>query len=139
MKSPLEAMIRHLEMIQTIISRMAGNSFLLKGWSVTLVAALFALAAKDSNPLFLFVAYVPCICFWALDGYFLRQERLFRRLYDHVRKFDDTAIDFSMDTTLFKADVQGWLRTMFSITIVAFHGVVLVTIIVFTTWAISFK
>jgi hypothetical protein len=34
---------KHLELIQAVISRMAGNSFLLKGWSVTLAAALLAL------------------------------------------------------------------------------------------------
>jgi len=36
---------------------MANNSFLLKGWSVTLVAALFALAAKDSDKKYIVVAY----------------------------------------------------------------------------------
>jgi hypothetical protein len=31
--------IKHLEMIQAVISRLANNSFLLKGWSITLVSA----------------------------------------------------------------------------------------------------
>jgi hypothetical protein len=41
----MDAQIAHLQMIQAVITRMGSNSFLLKGWSVTLVAALFALAA----------------------------------------------------------------------------------------------
>jgi hypothetical protein len=65
----------HLEMIQGVINRMAGNSFLLKGWTITLVAALFALAQKESNPMFMYLAYFPSTVFWALDAYYLRQER----------------------------------------------------------------
>ena len=34
----MEKKIKHLEMIQGVINRMAGNSFALKGWSVTLIA-----------------------------------------------------------------------------------------------------
>ena len=40
-----EARVQHLELIQGVIGRMGQNSFLLKGWSVTLVTALIALAA----------------------------------------------------------------------------------------------
>jgi hypothetical protein len=39
----------HLEFLQAAINRMAGNLFLLKGWTITLIAALFALAAKDTT------------------------------------------------------------------------------------------
>lgn len=67
----------HLEMIQGVIARIAGNSFLLKGWSVTIAAALFALAARDSNSQFACIALLPSIVFWGLDAYYLRQERLF--------------------------------------------------------------
>ena len=76
-----EDKLKHLEFIQTAINRMSANSFLLKGWSVTLVAALFALAAKDANPKYVIVAYLPVLIFWFIDGYFLFQERLFRALY----------------------------------------------------------
>lgn len=69
----------HLEMIQGIINRMGANSFLLKGWTITLVAALFALAQKESNSAYMFLAYFPAIIFWVLDGYYLWQERLFSK------------------------------------------------------------
>jgi len=52
---------------------MAGNSFLLKGWSVTVTSGLFALSAKDNNPIFAFVAFFPSLVFWGLDAYYLRQ------------------------------------------------------------------
>ena len=41
--------VEHLKLIQGVIDRMARNSFHLKGWSVALVSALFALAAADTN------------------------------------------------------------------------------------------
>lgn len=33
---------KHLALVQGVINRLAGNSFSLKGWSVTLVSALLA-------------------------------------------------------------------------------------------------
>ena len=43
---------KHLELVQGVINRMAGNSFMLKGWAVTLVAGIFALAGKDIEKLY---------------------------------------------------------------------------------------
>ena len=121
---------KHLEFIQGVINRMAGNSFLLKGWSVTLVAALFALSAKESYLGFVYLAYFPAIAFWILDGYFLRQEKLFRELYNCVRVKKEEEIDFSMDTESFKKKVVSWFCVMFSTTLRIFHGVVIVSIII---------
>jgi hypothetical protein len=47
----MENKLKHLEFIQQAINRMASNLFLLKGWTVTLIAAMFALAAKESRDL----------------------------------------------------------------------------------------
>jgi len=38
---------KHLEVIQTIINRMTVDWFLLKSWTITLVADLFAFSAKE--------------------------------------------------------------------------------------------
>jgi hypothetical protein len=104
-----------------VISRMAGNSFLLKGWSVTLVAALFALAAKDSNTRFIPVAYYPVLVFWILDGYFLSQERSFRALYDKVRQLPPETIDFSMDAREFNTGRNTWSSATLSTTLLLFY------------------
>jgi hypothetical protein len=137
----MEAKLKHLEMIQGIINRMAGNSFLLKGWSVTLISALFALAAKDSNQFFLYLAYFPCVAFWSLDGYFLWQERMYRKLYQEVSAKDTNAIDFDMNATKFKEDVDSCFSVCFSTTLKLFHGVifgviVLIMIIIISTGSI---
>ena len=90
---------KHLGMILRIVDRLSVNSFLLKGWSVVLVSALFALTAKDANPFFVYLCYFPAVSFWGLDGFFLRQERLYRQLYDGVRSQpEDAAVGLARDT-----------------------------------------
>ena len=125
----MEDKIRHLEMIQSVINRLAGNSFMLKGWSITLVAALFALAAPDTDIVFVCLAYIPAGMFWALDGYFLWQEQLFRDLYEDVRLRDEGEIDFSMDTGRF-TERRSYSRAVLSKTLIPFHGVLIVAIII---------
>lgn len=119
----MESKIKHLEFIQGAINRMAGNLFLLKGWSITLVSALFAFSAKDANKAYVIIAYFPALIFWILDGYFLSQERRFRSLYEYVRRIDERDIDFSMNTNVVKPEKQHtWLGSMFSPTLVIYYG-----------------
>ncbi|MGO8932009.1 MAG: hypothetical protein ACLQU3_34590 [Limisphaerales bacterium] len=122
----------HLGMIQGVVNRMAGNSFLLKGWTITLVAALFALAQKESNPKFMYLPYFPAIVLWALDAYYLRQERLFRKLYDQVRKKAEPDIDFSMSTRGVQKEAGKYSRALFSKTVLPFYGGLVVAIFVAT-------
>lgn len=119
----------HLLTIQTIIARMGVNSFLLKGWSVTLISALFALSVGKANVSFVCIALLPCIVFWALDGYFLWQERIFRALYDQVRVMDEKSIDFSLGTQGVIAQAPSFVKSIFSRTLVAFHGPLLLSIV----------
>ena len=133
----MEAKLKHLEMIQGIINRIGGNSFLLKGWSVTLISALFALAAKDSNQFFIYLAYFPCIAFWSLDGYFLWKERMYRKLYQEVAQISDESINFDMNASKFKDDVDSWFSICFSTTLRLFHGVIFGVIILIMVIIIS--
>ncbi len=120
----------HLGMIQSVVNRLAQDSFLLKGWSVVLVSALFALAANSSNQCFVYLAYFPAIAFWILDGYFLWQERLFRALYDKVRVLNEENIDFSMDASELKTENKSWCDAIFSKTLLIFHGTTIGSIVI---------
>ena len=82
------------------------------------------MAAKDSNQFFLYLAYFPCVAFWSLDGYFLWQERMYRKLYQDVTKKDLESIDFDMNATKFKDEIDSWFSTCFSTTLSIFHGVI---------------
>jgi hypothetical protein len=77
---------KYLEMIQAVISRLSSNSFLLKGWSVTLASALLGYASTQRNDLIASLTLLPALVFWALDAYYLAQERLHRDLFDKARK-----------------------------------------------------
>ena len=122
--------LQHLEMIQGVINRMAHTSFLLKGWSVVLVSAMFAVSAHNARPNFALLAYFPALIFWGLDAYYLMQERLFRDLYDRIRKLDPTEVDFSMATSTDISRRWLWGRAVFSKTLIAYHLVIVVTILI---------
>lgn len=77
---------------------MSNNSFMLKGWTVTLVAGIYALSAKDADKMFFLVSYLPILIFWFLDTYYLWQEKIYRCLYDEVRIKSNDEIDFDMNT-----------------------------------------
>ena len=124
-----DKMQAHLAMIQGVVNRLAQSSFLLKGWSVVLVSALLAFAANSSEALVLYIPLLPAIVFWALDGYFLWQERLFRALYDHVRTQEEASLDYGLDTDS-APNRSRYRQAVFSRTISLFHGAVLVTILV---------
>jgi hypothetical protein len=134
----------HLQMIQGVVNRLAQNSFLIKGWSVLLVAALFALAANNDKPPFAWVALFPALTFWILDGYFLWQERMFRALYDAVCGKPEEKIDYSMNTSPFREKVVGWSSAAFNIwpprnTLFIFHGTIVVAILAVAAILISLQ
>jgi hypothetical protein len=112
-----ENKLKHLEFIQNVITRMNTNSFMIKGWMAALVTALFALAAKDADLHYIFITLFPIPFLWALDAYYLSQERQFRELYDFVRIKEEDNIDFSMNTKDFKKRENSWLYTTFSKTL----------------------
>ena len=128
--------LKHLEMIQNIVNRMASGSTFLKGWTVIFVAAVIGFVLKDSKPVYVGITIIPTLAFWALDGIYLRQEKLFRALYDKVRLLEDEDIDFSMETSEVNKDVESWFRICFSKTIWPFYTPILVVIVAVLIWAL---
>ena len=136
----MEKKLAHLEMIQAVITRMASNSFALKGWAVTLVAGLFALSSKDANQFYYLVTYIPIVVFWYLDAYYLCQERMYRNLYEKVRELDEDKIDFSMNAAAkeFQTDKTTVANCFLSKTILGFYlplavvtaGIIIITAII---------
>lgn len=118
----IEVRIAHLGFIQGVINRMGANSFLLKGWSITLVAAIFALSAKDADQKFILLAYFPVVVFWMLDAFFLHQEKLFRKLYEEVAAGHVSSDQFTLDTSIVVQSVPSAVRIFFSKTLFPFHG-----------------
>ena len=124
----MEKKLKHLEFIQSIITRMASNSFLLKGWSITIVSALIALFADKNNFDYLVIACFPILIFWVLDLYFLRLERKFRGLYDEIIQKNEDEINFSMEIKHIK---KTYCEALFSVTSLFYIGSIITITLIF--------
>lgn len=118
----MENKLKHLELIQSVVTRMATNSFMIRGWSITLVSAVFGLAAAGANFKFITITYFAIPLFLLLDGYYLHQERCFRALYESVALKTESQIDFSMNSKVFNSGRNTWINSIFSLTIGIFYG-----------------
>jgi len=125
-----EFMLKEIEIIQDIIKRMAFNSFVIKGWTITLVAVILLLKGGKYQ---VFIAFIPLFVFWFLDAYFLWQERLYRRLYNWVinNRLKTAEYLFDMNAYRFKNEEQSKLRIMFSITLGWFYGSILILTLIY--------
>ncbi|MFX0028688.1 MAG: hypothetical protein ACFE8B_05735 [Candidatus Hermodarchaeota archaeon] len=77
----------YFNIIQNVISRMAQNSFLIKAWLVTIVAAIIVLTFSMTSIIVFVVLMIITIIFWTLDSYYLKIERLYRHLY--IKKVEE--------------------------------------------------
>jgi len=122
MEVPKEYMLKEMEIIQDIIHRMAQNSFWIKGWTVTLVIGTLLLKGAEKHQAWL--AFIPLVVFWILDAYFLRQERMYRKLYqwviEHRPQTDEHLFD--MNAYRFAHQVQSIPRILVSMTLGLFYG-----------------
>lgn len=120
-------LFKEIEIVQPIINRMGHNSFLIKGWAITLVVIVMVFRNLPDQA---YLAIIPLAAFWCLDAYYLRQERLYRDLYKWLvanRLKTDKRL-LSMDTSQF--NVSFW-RTLFSSTLVLFYVLILVLVLAF--------
>lgn len=117
----LKIMFEELRIAQEIIKRMANNSFLIKGWSITLVIGILLLKGTEITA---YLTYIPIVFFWYLDAYFLWLERLYRKLYDWIRenRLKTTEHLFDMNYSRFTGQEKTLLQVAFSKTLLSFHG-----------------
>lgn len=125
-----EYMFKEIDIIQDFIKRMAFNSFMIKGWAITLVVITLLLKGTEYQ---VWLAFIPLLVFWFLDAYFLWQERLYRKLYGWVvnNRLETSEYLFDMNAYRFKDKVQSKYRIMFSITLGWFYGSIAILIIIY--------
>src|SRR5437764_6004444 len=100
----------------------------MKGWSVTVAGAFFGFAVNSDNRWLAVAGVLPTLVFWGLDAYFLRAERLFRKLYGRVRIGDDvppffmsaTSLKFTKLLSEEERQELSWPRTALSPTLLLF-------------------
>lgn len=133
MQSDDYSRLEHLKLVQGVITRMGQNSFALKGWSVTLVAALMALAVNAHRRAYALLGLFPSVIFWALDAYYLCQERRFRDVYDEVCAGKRKTYSLAPPHLTRSKRFRGWLRTLLRPTVLYLHlgiSVVIIAIII---------
>lgn len=124
-----EEKIKHLEIIQSVINRLANNSFLIKGWMITVSLADFTLFINQKEtPLLVIISFIV-ILFWVLDAYYLRQERLFRKLYSNCVR-ENNVEPFDMDVSKYNKEVDPLAGTMFSYPTLLFYISIFITSII---------
>lgn len=126
--------IAHLGMIQGVINRMAANSFALKALAVTITAAIIAITGTQQNTpnSVSYLGLLPVFVFWMMDAKYLRLERLYRKLYDHIRtgrEFDP----FGMNTAQFDGVVSSTLSIAISWSLIWFYLAVAAALVA-VTW-----
>ncbi len=133
-----EYMLKEIEIIQDIIKRMAFNSFMIKGWVITLVVVALLLKGTKYQ---IGIAFIPLLVFWFLDAYFLWQERLYRKLYEWVitNRLNTEEYLFNMNAYRFKDKVQSRVRIMFSITLGWFYGSIAILIVIYALVVLIIK
>lgn len=118
---------KHLEFVQATISRLAGNSASTKTWTVTIGLAGFGLAKVKTDPSIAIAAVLLVAVLGLLDSRYLRQERLFRKLFDAVRKDDGGTSVYSMNASAFASDKSCRLRAcLVSWSVAGFYGLLVV-------------
>jgi hypothetical protein len=71
-------------MIQSIISRLAGQSTTVKGWCITVTAALLGFGVSTATSVIALIAVYVVLAFAVLDAYYLALERAYRALYSRA-------------------------------------------------------
>lgn len=78
------ATIAHLNMLQAVITRLAGNSAQCKTWCVAIVSALFGLAGATKSGRIAAAAIIPIAVFGFVDAAYLANEKAYRDLYNAI-------------------------------------------------------
>lgn len=112
---------KHIDIIQSTINRMASNCFIIKGWCITLVAALCTISATQDRSVIYLLAYIPTVLFSLLDAFYLWIERRYVRLHEEIIKQENGVPDFSMNTTEYKGTKGGYCGAFFSWSVAPFY------------------
>lgn len=111
-KDRKEILYKEIDLIQSCISRMSQNSFMVKGWLLSLIAVILALLPENVNiSILCLISFIVIACFWYLDAFFLKIERLYRWKYNWVIMNRLKSEDFIFDLNPHNSKM--WLKSDF--------------------------
>lgn len=124
---------KHLEFIQAVIARLASSSTASKGWGLTVATAAFGFSAAKLVPVVAGLGLVVLIFFGILDSYYLREERLFRYLYDDARQGNVAVFSMNKNDYSSKCKRRSVIRSW---SVLGFYGPLLLVGLGVLTWSI---
>jgi hypothetical protein len=130
---------KHLEFAQGVINRLSSNTFLFKGWSITIIGVIFTAMFTTSNYNLLWLILGIALMFWFIDAYYLMLERGYRKLYDKIAETEVDKIDYKMGIKEF-SKFSAWFSAFHSHVLLMFYGVVIliaVAFLIFNNYDIS--
>ncbi|MFU2077987.1 hypothetical protein [Avibacterium endocarditidis] len=121
MKNKTEIIYKEIDLLQACITRMANNSFVIKGWAITLVSLILTLNNNQSK--FNWIIIIPILAFWYLDAFFLNTERVYRTQYDWVIKNRENTNEnlYELNPSKFQGN-ESILETIISKSLLIFYG-----------------
>lgn len=131
-----EILLKEIDLIEDCIKRMSSNSFMLKGWSITVLGILLGFMTNlDNWKLISYISVPLCFGFWYLDAFYLKLEKLYTRKYNWIIKNRLTTKDYAFN--LNPNEKNMWLITensdiniikdvMLSRTLCPLYGVMLI-------------
>lgn len=138
-----EILHKEIDLIQSLISRMAQNSFLLKGWMISIIVAVLALTKEtiltDNITYFSLILCLPLFVFWYLDAFFLHKEKCYRKLYNWVieNRINSTEFKYSLNYKRFEDKVDSIFKIMFSKTLFPFYGITAIILVAITIYNLT--
>jgi hypothetical protein len=116
-----ELRVKHLEMLQTVIARMAGYGASFKSYCITVTTAVIGFAFTLHRPAVAALALLPFVAFAIADAQYLRIERRFRAQFNSVRSESwEVMPSFKLDLT--ETSPQSFLKTAASWSIFFFYA-----------------
>jgi hypothetical protein len=131
MKEISEDNRKHLDYLQSVITRMNTNSFQIKSFTVTIIAAMLAIFASTQKIVFIAISSIPTIMFWFIDTYYLQLERKYRGIYNDVIGITNTRNVETYDMSLekYKGNGYSYSEVLFSKTIAPLYVITFLIIV----------
>lgn len=135
---------KHLEFLQSNISRMNQCSFQMKGWAITLASALIAVFVSTisennfGNKIYIYASIVSTFLFWCLDSLYLSKERKFIGIYNDLigtsngKNQNPIAIkDYEIPLNKYKGWKYCIIRAMLLPSEIIFYGAIVIGLFIF--------
>jgi hypothetical protein len=124
-----DASLKYLDYLQAAITRIAGYSFLIKGWIITITTLIITVSLQQKTSHFYPIGILAVAMFWVLDSYYLNTERGFRRLFNNAvaacQRDDPATFDMNPGPVSFAA----LIRLMFRPVLLLVHGTLILLLI----------